>query len=134
MQYKKRVSKRIALVPTVQTVKATDVLHENMMFWKKEGPELIRSVYMLLFNTKTDTRNERTKISQLYESIPDKLIKIADTLAQYQSPKLQRIEATEKVEHKFVIEAPRLAYSTDEWLNGINSDKMLQIAPPEKKH
>ena len=60
-------------------------------------------------------------------------IECATKLAPYHAPKLESIEIKKKVTHRFVIKAPMIAVTAEQWLKDAGVNAKETILPPEKQ-
>lgn len=108
--YSKKVIRRIDHKP----LKATEVLYQKMHSYNKEAKEILN---YLIEQIKQQNKNSPAlkQLYQLMQRADDVVIDCAHKLAPYQSPKLETIEVRNKVEHKFVLRAPKAVSSVEEW-------------------
>lgn len=113
------------------TVSAIDVLHAKMHAYNKEAREILS---YLIEQVKIQNKNSPAlkSLYQLMQKADDVVIDCASKLAPYQSPKLESIEVKNKVEHRFVLRAPKQIASVDDWAK-ITGAKTLTAEEMEKK-
>lgn len=104
-------------------LKATDVLYEKMHSYNKEAKEILN---YLIEQIKQQNKNSPVlkQMYQLMQRADDIVIDCAHKLAPYQSPKLETIEVRNKVEHKFVLRAPKTVASVEEWAKLTGAEKI----------
>ena len=124
----------------ITQLKATDVLYQKMHSYNNEAKEILA---YLIKEVKEQNKNSPAlkSLYQLMDKADSIVIDCAHKLAPYQTPKLESIEVRNKVEHKFVLRAPKAVHSLEEWskLTGadkLNSDQVntlkKEITPPAK--
>lgn len=112
-------------------VNATDVLHEKMHTYNKEAKEILK--YLIDEMTAQNKNSPALKsLYQLMSKADDVVIDCASKLAPYQSPKLNTIEVKSKVEHRYVLRAPKQIKSVEDWAE-MTGAKTLSSEELEKK-
>lgn len=120
--------------PINSDVEPTDVLNEQMMFYRNKSLHLAK---MIIDTIKANPKHRGDQLVQMYKLMSrarEMTIKVAAELAPYRKPKLQSVEVVSKVEHKFVIRSPEAISDTGDWLRAVGHDKEPLIISDEKKH
>ncbi len=102
-----------------------------MVFYDKKAKELYQEVRKVL---KSDTATVRgdlmAQMIKHMQKANDICIECAAKLAPYQSARLQSMEVKKNVTHRFVIQAPKQAEDSQQWLQSVNSDPKLIESKP----
>lgn len=108
-------------------LKATDVLYQKMHVYNNESKQILSH---LIETIKQQNKNSPAlrELYLLMRKADDIVIDCAHKLAPYQTPKLESIEVRNKVEHKFVLRAPKAVSSIEEWTKLTGAAK---IAPEQ---
>jgi hypothetical protein len=110
--------------------KATDVLYTKMHVYDKEAKEILS---FLIEQIKKQNANSSALKSmyQLMQKADDIAIDCAHKLAPYQDAKLATIEVRNKIEHRFVLRAPKQIESVESWMKQTGAEKLRsdQINP-----
>lgn len=104
--------------------KAVDMLYEAMIFWHKEGIEIIEEIKRRLQDS--GNGKDALALAKIWKGYDDKWIDIASKLAPYQSAKLSSVELKGGTVTKYIVEVPRRARDPKEWLEQAAID-MKQI-------
>lgn len=115
----KKILRHITKVP----LKATDVLYQKMHTYNKEAKEILSYI---IENIKQQNKNSPAlrELYLLMKKADELAIDCAHKLAPYQTPKLESIEVRNKVEHKFVLRAPKAVSSIEEWTKLTGAGKL----------
>jgi len=122
----------------ITQLKATDVLYQKMHSYNTEAKKILT---YLIEQVKEQNKNSPAlkALYQLMDKADSIVIDCAHKLAPYQTPKLESIEVRNKIEHKFVLRAPKAVHNLEEWskLTGaekLNSEQVntlqKEITPP----
>lgn len=119
LQYSKKRLKIINKHP----LKATDVLYEKMHIYNKEAKGILS---FLIEQIKIQNKNAPAlkSLYQLMQKADDVVIDCAHKLAPYQTPKLESIEVRNRVEHRFVLRAPQVVKSVEDWIKQTGAEKL----------
>lgn len=114
------------LPPDFLKKKATEILYEKMVFYDKKAKELYLEIKKVL---KTGDASQRgdilAQMTKYLSKANDICIDCASKLAPYQSPRLQSMEVKKNVTHRFVIQAPKPAVDSAQWLE--EADKPIAL-------
>lgn len=103
---------------------AVAVLRYKMLFYRDQAETICEKIMEGLKDGKA--RADLMAMMYKYMNEANKIcIDCAAKLAPYEAPRLEAVEVTQKQITKFVIEAPTLSSSPEEWL--INTRKELKL-------
>lgn len=114
MQYKKLRKPKF-----VWKKKATEILYDKMIFYHEKADEIAKVLIEMIEKGKTARGDLVVQIHKDMHRFNDIAIECASKLAPYQTPKLESVEVKQKITHKFVVKAPMVAQTTQEWLKQI---------------
>lgn len=126
MRYRSRRHPRVVNSDLIQRRKATDFLYEQMLFWENEGKKLVSKVYDLVYSR---SGIEASRLLREFSDINNRAIDVAAKLAPYQSAKRASIDVKTTNVKQFVIVAPRVINSADDWYRTIQKDQKLLPKP-----
>jgi hypothetical protein len=115
-------AKKVVRAITQRPLRATDVLYHKMHVYNNEAKAILK---ILIDRTKT-VNTASPVLRELYllmRKADDIAIDCAHKLAPYQSPKLESIEVKNRVEHRFVLRAPKPIASVDEWTKQTGAER-----------
>lgn len=101
---------------------AIDVLYEKMVFYDTKATSLGHQIVEII---KVSDKSRGDLLTQMFRTMVkfnDIVIDCANKLAPYQSAKMQSIEIRKETTHRFVVEAPKPAKNTKDWLNNIQAE------------
>jgi hypothetical protein len=115
-------AKKVARAIVQRPLRATDVLYQKMHVYNNEAKTILNTLIDL---TKTVNKNSPAlrELYLLMRKADDIVIDCAHKLAPYQSPKLETIEVRNKVEHRFVLRAPKPIASVEEWTKQTGAER-----------
>ena len=106
---------------------ATEVLRDIMVFYQTTAKEIMLEIIMKL---KDDSSSRADLLAMMYrkwDETTEVVIRCAEKLAPYESPKKQSVEVNQSVEHRFVLRAPEPVKETSKWLEQVGTVKQLEI-------
>ena len=101
-----------------------DVLRDMMLFYDEKARDILESIITALEDT--DENGKPTKRGDLlalmykkHSEAADKAIECASKLAPYRHPKLESIETKTEITKRFVVRAPVVLPTTEQWLRQV---------------
>lgn len=131
-------ARKVARAIVQRPLRATDVLYQKMHVYNNEAKTILNTLIELCKKTSSNSPALR-ELYLLMRKADDIVIDCAHKLAPYQSPKLESIEVRNKIEHRFVLRAPKPIASVEEWTKTTGAErarvedvmaKAKDLAPP----
>lgn len=110
---------------------ATEILRDVMHFNQLQAMELIAEILAVMKTNNSNRGDLAAMLFKKYAESTELVVKCAEKLAPYESARLQSIEVKSEVEHRFVIRAPEVAKSSEEWFKQVEDKKTIDLQVKE---
>ena len=104
-----------------------EVLFEQMYFYRTKAIKIGRLIAKYL-KEEEGRGQELVALFKHLTTLKKEIVEVASKLAPYEPAKLESIEVKAAIEHKFVIRAPIVASTTQEFLKSVNKKPKPPIA------
>lgn len=100
-----------------------------MNFYDSRAMTMATQIYQSLKDSPKNMGDKQADMFKAMMRFNDIVIECAAKLAPYQSSKLDTIEIKHKVEHRYVIAAPKLINNSKDWLTNVNEEAKMLPSP-----
>lgn len=111
-----------------RTRKAVDVLYEKMVFYDNRAKKILNAIIEdMKLEVQADAKTRLAAVKML-KDCDEIALDCAVKLAPFQTPKLESVEVNAKVENRYVMRAPVISKSEQDWMKSTGA---IMHEPPK---